>query len=171
LPDSGSRKVNPLTSPYLNSALIDSIVGLVLVKAGDKTNAMTVSFFSEVAHHPTSLWVSIDKSSYTHSLIEASGRFTLAVLNQTQGDIALACGSTSGRDQDKCAALSSYPGLYPGRDGYVFLNGALASTACSVRQSVDIGDHTLFIADILHSDMESRKSHLRQLLLSDLRGA
>lgn len=155
-----------MTSPYLNSALVDSIVGLVLVKAGERSNAMTVSFFSEVAHHPTSLWVSIAKTSYTHGLIEETGKFSLAVLNQTQQEIALACGSASGRDQDKCAALS----LYPGPDGYLFLNDALASTACSVRQSVDIGDHTLFIADILHSDMESRKSHLRQLLLSDLQG-
>ena len=127
---------------------------------------MTVSFFSEVAHHPTSLWVSIAKSSYTHELIEETGRFSLAVLNQTQGKLALACGSASGRDQDKCAALS----LYPGPEGYLFLNEALASTACSVSQAVSIGDHTLFLADILHSEMESRKSHLRQLLLSDLQG-
>ena len=159
-------KPNPLNSPYLKSALIDSIVGLVLVNSEARANAMTVSFFSEVAHHPTSLWVSIAKSSYTHSLIEEIGRFSLAVLNQTQAPIALACGSASGRDQDKCGQLS----LYPGPDGYLFLNDALASTACSVRQSVDLGDHTLFIADILHSEMESRKSHLRQLLLSDLQG-
>jgi flavin reductase (DIM6/NTAB) family NADH-FMN oxidoreductase RutF len=153
-----------LTSPYLNSALIDSIVGLVLVKAGDRSNVMTVSFFSEVAHHPTSLWVSIAKSTYTHTLIEETRKFSLAVLNQTQGKLALACGTSSGRDRDKCAGLD----LYPGPEGHLFLNGALASTACSVRQAVAIGDHTLFIADILHADMESRKSHLRQLLLSDL---
>ena len=78
--------------------------------------------------------------------------------------MALTCGSTSGRDRDKCAALD----LYSGPEGYLFLNGALASTACSVRQTVAIEDHTLFIADILYTEIESRKSHLRQLLLSDL---
>ena len=153
-----------MTSPYLNSALIDSIVGLVLVKAGDQSNAMTVSFFSEVAHHPTSLWVSIAKSTHTHNLIEETGKFSLAVLNQTQGKLALDCGTSSGRDRDKCADLD----LYGGPEGHLFLNGALASTACSVRQAIAIGDHTIFIADILHADVESRKSHLRQLLLSDL---
>ena len=144
--------------------MIPSIVGLVVVKGTNRSNAMTVSFFSEVAHHPTSLWVSIAKSTYTHKLLEEFAQFSLIVLNQAQRQIALRCGSISGRDHDKCATMD----LYPGPEGYLFLNGALASTACSVRQSVPIGDHTLFIADILQVDIESRKSHLRQLLLSDL---
>jgi flavin reductase (DIM6/NTAB) family NADH-FMN oxidoreductase RutF len=125
---------------------------------------MTVSFFSEVAHHPTTLWVSIAKSSYTHKLLEELGKFSLIVLNQSQKDIALRCGSISGRDSDKCATLD----LYSGPEGYLFLNGALASTACAVRERVSVGDHTLFVADILQTDIESRKSHLRQLLVSDL---
>jgi flavin reductase (DIM6/NTAB) family NADH-FMN oxidoreductase RutF len=135
-----------------------------VVQAGDRANAMTVSFFSEVAHHPTSLWVSIAKTAYTHTLLEKAGQFSLIVLNNIQKEIALTCGSTSGRDRDKCSALD----LYRGPEGYLFLNGALASTACSVRQRVPIEDHTLFVADILQTEMESRKSHLRQLLLSDL---
>ena len=139
-------------------------MGLVVVKTSDRANAMTVSFFSEVAHHPTCLWVSIAKAAYTHTLLEEVGRFSLIVLNQKQKEIALACGSSSGRDRDKCASLD----LYQGTEGYLFLNGALASTACRVRQSVPVGDHTLFIADILQCEIESRKSYLRQLLLSDL---
>lgn len=125
---------------------------------------MTVSFFSEVAHHPTSLWISIAKSSFTHTLIDESARFSLIVLTQKQKAIALACGSISGRSQDKCSALD----LYQGPEGYLFLSGGLASTACSVSQAVSIGDHTLYVANILHSEIDSRQSHLRQLLLSDL---
>ena len=151
-------------SPYITDSIVESVVGLITIKVGERSNAMTVSSFSEVAHHPTSLWVSIAKSNYTHTLVEELGRFSLIVLNQTQKEIALRCGSISGRDQDKCATMD----LYPGPEGYLFLNGSLASTACSVRQSVPIGDHTLFIADILQTDIESRRSHLRQLLLSDL---
>jgi len=151
-------------SPYITDSIVESAVGLMTVKVGERSNAMTVSFFSEVAHHPTSLWVSVAQSNYTHTLLEEIGRFSLIVLNQTQKEIALRCGSISGRDQDKCATMD----LYAGPEGYLFLNGALASTACSVRQSVPIGEHTVFIADILQTDVESRKSHLRQLLLSDL---
>lgn len=153
-----------LKNPYVTDSIVKSVVGLTVVKAGVRSNAMTVSFFSEVAHHPTSLWVSIAKTSYTHELLKQVGHFSLIILNNTQREIALTCGSVSGRDRDKCSALD----LYPGPEDYLFLNGALASTACSVRQTISIEDHTLFIADILYAQIESRKSHLRQLLLSDL---
>jgi flavin reductase (DIM6/NTAB) family NADH-FMN oxidoreductase RutF len=156
--------VNGLKSPYIADSIIESAVALVLVEAGDRSNAMTVSFFSEVAHHPTALWVSISPATHTHELIEETGKFTLAVLNQTQKSIALRCGTISGRDQDKCTELD----LYKSPGGFLFLRGALASTGCAVRESVPLGDHTLFVADILESHLDSRKAHLRHLLLSDL---
>jgi flavin reductase (DIM6/NTAB) family NADH-FMN oxidoreductase RutF len=153
-----------LSSPYLKDSIIESAVGLVLVKTASSTNAMTVSFYSEVAHHPTALWVSISDKTFTHSLIEEAGRFTLVVLNQEQKDIALHCGSVSGRDQDKCTRLD----LYESPGGFLFLRGALASTGCSVSKRVSLDDYTIFIGDIIESHLESRKAHLRQLLLSDL---
>lgn len=154
-----------MPSPYIENSIIESAVGLVLVKTGDVANAMTVSFFSEVAHHPTALWVSIAKASHTHSLLDQTPEFSLVVLNQNQKQIALTCGTRSGRDQDKCSSLD----LYQNHAGFLFLKNALASTSCHVRQRMDLGDHTLFVGEILESDLESRSSHLRQLLISDLK--
>jgi flavin reductase (DIM6/NTAB) family NADH-FMN oxidoreductase RutF len=126
---------------------------------------MTVSLFSEVAHHPTALWVSIAKTSYTHSLLDSTDQFSLIVLNQNQKQIALDCGLSSGRERDKCANLN----LYENASGFLFLANALASTSCRVSQRTDIGDHTLIVGQILESELESRTSHLRQLLISDLK--
>lgn len=154
-----------MTSPYISQSIIESAVGLVLVKTNQTANAMTVSFFSEVAHHPTALWVSIAKSTYTHSLLEQTPDLTMVVLNEKQGQIAVDCGTASGREEDKCARLD----LYENAHGFLMLRGALASTACRITQRHDLGDHTLFVADILECELESRSSHLRQLLLSDLR--
>jgi len=156
----------PLDSPYLSNSVIESAVGLVLVEAGDRRNAMTVSCFSEAAHHPTTLWISVAPTTYSHGLIVETGKFSLAVLNHNQTSIALNCGTISGRERDKCASLD----LYRTPDGFLFLQRALASTACNVRQRIDLGDHTLFVADILHTDLDSRSAHLRHLLLSDLKG-
>lgn len=143
---------------------MESAVGIVLVKAGDVCNAMTVSLFSEVAHHPTALWVSINKSSYTHSLLQSQPEFSLAILNQKQKEIAIKCGTISGRERDKCSELR----LFQNPSGFLFLQEALASTSCRIKHSEDFEEHTLFIADILESVMESRSSHLRHLLISDL---
>jgi len=152
-------------APYLERCVFDAPVGLILSVRGEARNAMTVSCFSEVAHHPASLWVSIERTTYTYSLITAAGQFSLAVLHEKQASLARACGSVSGRDRDKCAGLD----LYEHNGGYLFLRDCLASSACRVSQAVDVGGHTLFIADIVSGDVNSRNSALRHLLLSDLK--
>ena len=153
-----------MSSPYLDGSVVVSPVGLVLTEWQGKRNAMTVSFFSEVAHHPTTLWVSIEQSSYTHDLIQASGRFTLVVLDDRQAALAQACGSVSGRQSDKCAGLKLYRG--PGDE--LYMEDAFASAACRVRNARPLGVHTLFIADILAGEFESRRSIHRHLLTTDL---
>jgi len=153
-----------MQSGYIAGSVMDSPVGLLLVEAAGRSNAMTVSFFSEVAHHPTTLWVSIARTAYTYSLIRETGQFSLAVLSASQKQIARSCGSVSGRTHNKCAALD----LCRRPAGFLFLQGALASTACRVRESFQVGDHTLFVADILEGETSSRASYLRHLLLSDL---
>jgi flavin reductase (DIM6/NTAB) family NADH-FMN oxidoreductase RutF len=152
-------------SPYIDQSVIESPVGLVLVEAAGVSNAMTVSCFSALAHFPAALCVSIARSSFTHGLIEAAGQFSLIVLSVAQQEIARHCGSISGRNQEKCSALN----LYRSPSGFLFLEGAPSSTACRVREKIDLGEHTLFVADIVEGDVDSRQSRLRHLLLSDMR--
>jgi len=110
------------------------------------------------------MWVSVAQSSYTHQLILETGRFSFIALHERQSDIALACGTESGFTRDKCALLD----LSLHEDNFLYLKGALASTACRVRTSKLVGDHTLFIADLLSGEMETRATVYRQLLLSDI---
>ena len=154
-----------MDSPYIRGSVLESPVGLVLAEAGGRANAMTVSFFSEVAHHPTTLWVSIATTSYTHELIQASGRFSLVVLHQKQREIAERCGgSVSGRDRDKCAGLK----LYRSPDSFLYLSDALASISCEVRSARLVDNHTFFIANILSAESDSKSSLRRHLLTTDL---
>jgi flavin reductase (DIM6/NTAB) family NADH-FMN oxidoreductase RutF len=148
-----------LASPYLAGSVTESPVGLVLTESDGRRNAMTVSFFSEVSHHPTTLWVSIAKDSLTHALILQSKRFSSIALNERQKELARLCGTVSGRAEDKCARL---PLRAHGQ--HLFLDGALASVACAVRTTIANGDHTLFIADILASEMETLNTMRRHLL-------
>lgn len=154
-----------ISSPYVIGSVIDSAVGLVLVQTHERLNAMTISFFSEVAHHPTALWVGVSPETLTHSMIQETGRFSLAVLTQKQAQIAKICGTISGRQTDKGAMLD----LYHSPSGFLFLAGSLASTGCVVRYSETIGDHTIFVADIIEAELDSATLDRRQLLLSDLR--
>jgi flavin reductase (DIM6/NTAB) family NADH-FMN oxidoreductase RutF len=151
-------------SPYLSQSVTESPVGLVITEAGARRNAMTVSFFSEVAHFPTSLWVSIAKNSFTHGLLLDSRRFSLILLHRKQAELAQMCGTVSGREQDKCDRLS----LYRGRDNFLFVPDALTCTGCEVRATADAGDHTVFLANILCGELDSLSSVRRHLLTVDL---
>jgi len=138
-------------------------VGLILTQADSRKNAMTVSFFSEVAHHPTSLWISIDPRSYTYELIEQSGAFSLVLLHEKQTKPARMCGTVSGRDIDKFSLLKAH------RSGdFWYLDDLYASAACRVRSRHQVGDHVMFIADILEGEVETRNSNRRPLLTRDL---
>ena len=158
-------KAPAMISPYITDSAIESAVAVVLVGSGNVRNAMTVSCFSEVAHHPTAIWVAISPTTFTHHLLEEIHEFSIAVLNERQAELARLCGSVSGRDSDKCANLD----LYTSPSGFPFLRGALSSTACKLRHNEAVGDHTIFIADVVEAELDSRTLHLRQLLISDLR--
>jgi flavin reductase (DIM6/NTAB) family NADH-FMN oxidoreductase RutF len=151
-------------SPYLDGAVFPAPVGLVLVTSGARRTATTVSFFSEVAHHPTSLWVSLATTSFAHELVMECGQFTLAILSRAQGAVASACGSVSGRDRDKCAELR----LYRSSSGFLYLAGSLSSTSCRVRKTIPKGSHRVFIADMLEGDIDTRAVRAGHLLTMDL---
>jgi flavin reductase (DIM6/NTAB) family NADH-FMN oxidoreductase RutF len=151
---------------YLDSPVANGPAALLIANDGPCINAMTLRFFSEVAHYPATLWVSVARASYTHELIEKTGTFTLAMLHRGHAALAVECAGASGRERDKSLGNR----LYRNPEGRLFLRDAISSTACRVRRGIPLGDHTLLIADILEGEFNSR--HLvahGHLLVSDLR--
>ncbi len=152
---------------HIQDGAFDSAIAILIVEAGERRNATTITFYSETAHHPTSVWVSLPTDSYSHELLSQSGRFSLAVLQQRQTQLAIACGSTSGRLLDKCSSLP----LYRGGDGALYLEDALANCLCQVSQTHSLDTHTLFVANVLSGERSTRTLALRHLLQSDIQYA
>jgi flavin reductase (DIM6/NTAB) family NADH-FMN oxidoreductase RutF len=152
-------------SDYINSTILDAPVALLITSSAGRRNAMTLSFFSEVAHHPASLWISVRPQTLSHCWIEETGSFTLAPLHSGQAALAQACGELSGRQKDKTTSLDLFQ-----KGGYWHLSGAFASIACRVIcRRPSTGDHTLFIGEIVEAFAESRNPIRRHLLTRDLR--
>src|SRR5512138_2457869 len=97
--------LNVQLSPYLTKPVMDAPVGILIVELATVSNAMTISCFSEVAHHPAAIWVSVEKSTYTHDLLGEAKKFSLAILSQNQTAIALKCAHRSRPTTDKCSQL------------------------------------------------------------------
>jgi len=75
----------------------------VLVSAahGGRRNTMAAAWNMPLDFDPPKVAVVIDKATFTRTLMEASGRFTLGVPTRAQAALTSALGNASGRDHDK----------------------------------------------------------------------
>jgi flavin reductase (DIM6/NTAB) family NADH-FMN oxidoreductase RutF len=152
---------------YIDEAVHNGPVAILHAEHQGLSNLAAISFFSEVAHHPTSLWVSVETTSYSRELIQASGRFSLSVLHQGQAKLALHCGARSGRELDKCAGVA----LYHDPRGFHVVEDCLASAWCEVKSILPLGGHMLVIAGIVAGTINTKAAKVRHLLISDVAAA
>jgi flavin reductase (DIM6/NTAB) family NADH-FMN oxidoreductase RutF len=155
-------------SRYISDAVIDCGVALITSAHGERRTVMTASQFSESSFVPVLLRVAIHPATLTHELIGLSGWFGLSVLARNQADLALGCGASSGRDVSKFERHRLR--TEPGPRGVPLLPGLLSTSACRVVDRIDVGDHTLFVGEVVASYRQSRLGHLPPLLLSELAG-
>ena len=84
---------------------------------------------------------------YTYSLMEQGDYFTVSVFPEEAGDILRLCGTKSGRDVDK---FDGYTTAKRADNGIFYITeGTNAYISAKVVQSVDLGTHTMFIADVV----------------------
>lgn len=158
--------MRPDPHPYLQRAVIDNGVALVSSAADGWRNVMTVSFFAESSHLPVLVRVAIAPACLTHELIARSGWLGLSVLSQGQEELALHCGSQSGRERDKFEQL--HFAYQTSVHGVPLLPNCLTTSECRVIERVELPDHTLFVGEVVTSFRQSRRSYREALLVSDL---
>jgi flavin reductase (DIM6/NTAB) family NADH-FMN oxidoreductase RutF len=151
---------------YLDQALVDNAVALVTSAHGGRRNVMTVTFFAESSHVPPLARIAVAPGCLTHELIRSSGWFGLSVLARGQEELALRAGSMTGWDGAKFERL--HLAHRESEDGVPLLPDCLTTSACRVVETVELGDHTLFVGEIVESYRQSAHSYRDALLISDL---
>ena len=127
-------------------------VPAVLVSCADTkghSDLVTVAWTGNVCTNPPVVYISLRPSRYSYGLIVDSGEF---VINLTTDKLARAtdfCGVRSGRDLDKWQACGLTPGRAEKLQYAPTLCESPVSIECRVRQSLDLGSHTMFVADVL----------------------
>jgi flavin reductase (DIM6/NTAB) family NADH-FMN oxidoreductase RutF len=124
--------------------LLDREIWLVTAAHEGRCGGLIASFVNQASIVPDlpRMLVGIAKQHHTWSLIEASGALTLHLLDETQMDWVWRFGLQSGHVTDKFAGL---PELAP-----------VASMNCRVETSLDTGDRTLYLAEVLDSRLEKQ---------------
>ena len=148
-----------------SNALYNIEYGLFVVSArsDNKDNGCIVNTVVQVTSSPARISVTINKQNFTHDMILNTGCFNVSVISQTADfEFFKRFGFQSGRDADKFAGLS---GTKRGGNGVIYLTENVnAYISAKVISTVDLGTHTMFIANVtecatLSSDPSMTYSH------------
>ena len=133
--------------------------GLFLLSAreGDRDNACIVNTVQQAASDPVRISVAVINNNYTREMISRTGVFNVSVLDKDTPFSAFEqFGFQSGRDVDK---LADYWFKRTDNGLAYFPQFANAVFSAKVVDSIDLGSHTLFIAELTDavklSDVES----------------
>lgn len=124
---------------------------VLTAKDGDKDNGCIINTAIQVASEPNQLSISVNKANLTHDMVLKTGVFTVSAISQRAGfDLFKRFGMQSGRTVDK---FDGFTAAQRGENGLLYITeGTNAFFSGKVTQSIDLGSHTLFIAEI--TDME-----------------
>jgi len=118
----------------------------VLIGCGsvEKPNLITCAWFGTVNSEPPMVSVSIRPERFSYPLVKETGEFTVNIPSVKQIEMVKHCGTYSGRDHnkfeklgitaEKCEPLKSAPQI---KEFDLVL-------ACEVKDSLDLGTHTMF---------------------------
>jgi flavin reductase (DIM6/NTAB) family NADH-FMN oxidoreductase RutF len=123
-----------------------------------KPNMMTISYGGICSFTPPCVAVSLRKNTHTYGTIVKHKAFTVNVPSEAHARETDYIGITSGRNVDKFAAT----GLTPVRSKFVDAPTVMEfplNVECRLIQTVEIGQHTLFIGEIM--DFKAEESVLK----------
>lgn len=128
----------------------------VLTARGDgihnEDSGCIINTAGQVTSDPNRISICVNKSNYTHDLVKKDGKFNISVISE-QADFALfqRFGFQSGRETDKFAG---FEGKYErSANGLVYVTeGTNAYFSAIVEQTIDLGTHTMFIAQVTDLD-------------------
>ncbi len=119
---------------------------ILTAREGEKDNGCIVNTVIQVTDTPNRIAVTVNKGSYTHNMILDTGRFNVSVLAEnSQFQTYQHWGFQSGRDTDKMQGIS----FSRAENGLVYIEeGTNSFLSGKVFHTVDLGTHTMFLADV-----------------------
>ncbi len=122
--------------------------GLFVVTARDdnKDNGCIVNTVSQVTTTPNRITVAINKDNLTHDMVLKTGEFNVSILTEkTSFETFKHWGFQSGKNVDKAKEIT----ISRSDNGIIYIpESANAYLSAKVVQTVDLGTHTLFLADV-----------------------
>lgn len=128
---------------------------VLTAKEGEKDNGCIVNTVAQVTTSPNRISVAVNKANYTHDMILRTGVFNASILS-TDAPFWLFehFGFKTGREEEK---IKGYPNQSRAENQVVYIDKfANAYISGKVVDTMDLGSHTLFIADVTDASVLSQ---------------
>ena len=127
--------------------------GLYVIGSTDKAdrrNGMTLNWATQVSFDPKWLGIGVEQDALTHELIAAGGVFSLCIIDRE--DRAIVRKFTKPVEVDLAArTMNELPYIDGSVTGAPVFAQSVAYLECEVRQSVEVGNHTLFLGEVVNA--------------------
>ena len=137
-----------------NKAMFKIGYGLYILTAkdGEKDNGCVINTAIQVTSTPNRISVTVNKQNYTHDMIMKTGVFNVSILSEKATfDVFKHFGFQSGRDVDK---FTDYKDATRSENGLYYVTGDTnAYISGKVINTLDLGTHTMFIADVTDAEV------------------
>ena len=131
------------------NAMFKLSYGLFVLTAreANRDNGCIINTVTQLTDSPKRISIAVNKQNLTHDMILKTGVFNVSILSERAPfAIFKHYGFQSGRDTDKFAGV---PALARAQNGVYYLpDSTNAFLSGKVTQTIDLGTHTLFIADV-----------------------
>ena len=115
---------------------------VITAKFEDKEDAVLASWVSQCSFNPPALTIALGTMRSARLLIEASGAFIVNILPKNDSTLLKHFSRSS---EEPFQGVKTKKGF----DGIRVLNDALAYMECEVAQSMQSGDHVLYVGEII----------------------
>ncbi|HEU5346844.1 MAG TPA: flavin reductase family protein [Ktedonobacterales bacterium] len=122
----------------------------VSVRAGERRNAFTANWLSQVSFDPPLVALSVDNTAASLELIREARRFVISVYGAEQRELAGRLGKTLSRSPDKLEGIA----LGETASGQPFLSETLGWVEVAIEQELPAGDSTLFLGRVVDAGVQ-----------------
>ena len=141
-----------------NNAMFNLSYGLYIIttKDGTRDNGCVVNTVTQITEKPNRFAISINNANLTRDTILETGEFNVSVLTQSVPfSIFERFGFKSGRDTEKLTGFDKFART---ENGIIYLTAHTNSViSAKLIDSFDYGTHTLFIAEVTQSFIQSEE--------------
>ena len=120
-------------------------VTVITCAAGDELQGMTANAVTSLSLDPLLLLICVEKNTHTHGVLDRGGVFTVNILGEHQADVSRLFAKRSEPEVGTLRGLAFRRGV----TGSPILDDCLAYVECRVSETLEGGDHTIFLGQVV----------------------